>query len=167
MRRVVERELGVYFLGGSGPVVEEAVQRAKSAYPGLRVCGYAAGYFEEQQERAIAAKVRASGADLLILARGSGLQRGFLSRNLRDLGVSVVWNAGGLFNFVSGQVPRAPRLVRALRLEWLFRLLREPGRMWHRNVVIGPWLLGLALRERWSRRASVEVGSWKQSRIEE
>jgi len=167
MRRLAEARLAVYFLGGSVPVVEEAVRRTQAAYPGLRVAGWSAGYFPESDERGIAEKVRASGADLLILARGSGLQREFLARNLVDLGVAVVWNAGGLFNFVSGEVPRAPKAVCALRLEWLFRLVREPGRMWRRNVVIGPWLIGLALKERWSRRASVEVVSWERRRIEE
>jgi exopolysaccharide biosynthesis WecB/TagA/CpsF family protein len=60
----------------------------------------------------------------------------------------LIWTAGGLFDFVSGAKPRAPRWLRRLRLEWLYRLGLEPRRMWRRNTIPPLWLAARVLRAR-------------------
>jgi UDP-N-acetyl-D-mannosaminuronic acid transferase (WecB/TagA/CpsF family) len=64
----------------------------------------------------------------------------------------LVLTVGALFDFASGTVPRAPRMVRTLRLEWIYRLLQEPGRLWRRYVLGVPLFLYQVARHRFGRR---------------
>jgi exopolysaccharide biosynthesis WecB/TagA/CpsF family protein len=152
MGLAAQQDLSVYFLGGSKQVLEEAVQRTHAQFPGLHVAGHHPGYFSEAEEDRVAEDVRRSGARLVLIARGSPLRERFLLEGLETFGASLIWDVGGLFGFVSGEVPRAPAWLRRVRLEWAFRLVREPRRLWHRSIVVAPWLLIHALAQRLSRR---------------
>jgi exopolysaccharide biosynthesis WecB/TagA/CpsF family protein len=82
---------------------------------------------------------------LLVIARGCPLQEKFALEHLGDLKVNAIWVVGGLFDFVSGAKPRAPRWVRVARLEWFYRFKIEPKRMWRRVSIIYPWFMYRAL----------------------
>lgn len=129
-RRAAEAGMAFYFLGGTEEDNRAAVQRVAAAYPGLRIAGRRHGYFSRDEEPAIAAEIAAAGTDVLWVGLGVPLEHEFIARN-RDRMTGVTWikSCGGLFKFLSGRDARAPRWMQAAGLEWLFRLLREPGRL--------------------------------------
>jgi len=153
--RIERARIPAFFLGGTAEVKAKAIACIQSRWPSLAVAGHRSGYFRPDDEPAVAAEIRASGARLLVNSRGFPRQEEFAIRNRNDLGVSVVWNVGGLFDFISETKPRAPLSMRRLRLEWLYRLWLEPQRMWPRTVIEPPWLVAQVIRHRaWSVRIS-------------
>ena len=101
--------------------------------PGLRVAGTWAGSPAPEEEDDIVARVNASGADILLVAYGAPRQDLWIARNRDRLKVNVAMGVGGSLDFVAGVVPRAPRWMRRLALEWLYRLYKQPWR-WRRML---------------------------------
>ena len=132
-RRAAETGMSFYLLGGSEEDNRAAAERVLAAYPSLRIAGRRHGYFARDDEAGIVADIVAAGTDVLWVGLGVPLEHEFIVRN-RDRLTGVTWikSCGGLFKFLSGRDPRAPRWMQALGLEWLFRLGREPGRLFRR-----------------------------------
>jgi N-acetylglucosaminyldiphosphoundecaprenol N-acetyl-beta-D-mannosaminyltransferase len=126
---------GIFLLGAEEMIIKKAVKKICGEYPDINICGYSSGYFSEEEETGIIEKINGSKSDVLIIGRGFPLQEEFVLKHRDNLNVSLIWNVGGLFDFISGKKPRAPIWLRKIRLEWLFRLILEPGRMIHRNTV--------------------------------
>jgi N-acetylglucosaminyldiphosphoundecaprenol N-acetyl-beta-D-mannosaminyltransferase len=95
----------------------------------------------------VVAAINASGASVLLVAFGAPRQDLWLADLHDRLRPAVRMGVGGLFDFYSGRIPRAPIWLRELGLEWVYRLLQEPGRMWRRYVVGNPLFLARVLRE--------------------
>lgn len=153
MDRLAASGEGVYFLGADASVLDAAVANACARFPGLHIVGSHPGYFDDGAQERIMDDIGRSGAGLVLVSRGSPPRTDFLIK-LRDrAGVAVVWDVGGLFNFVSGRRRRAPTLLRRLRLEWLDRLVREPRRLWRRTVVDVPRFLTWVVRSRFGAGA--------------
>jgi len=129
------RGASVFLLGGQPGVAEQVAAGIRLQWPGVRVAGQRHGFFSVAEEGSVAAQVRASGADILLVARGVPAQDLFIDRHLPLLGVKVAMGVGGLFDFASGRIARAPMWMRETGLEWIYRLLQEPGRMWRRYLV--------------------------------
>lgn len=144
----------VYFLGARPPVVEAVVQRYRERYPRLVVAGWRDGYFRPDEEAGVVAAIRESGADILFVAMGTPQKELFLSRNLTALGVPFAMGVGGSFDVVAGLTKRAPGLWQQFGLEWLFRLIQEPRRMWRRYLVGNTAFLWLVIKARWQRGAA-------------
>lgn len=144
----------VFLLGGRPGVAERAAARLRSSAPDLLIAGTYAGSPAPADEADILRRVRAAAPDVLFVAFGSPAQELWLARNLDRLGVPVAMGVGGAFDFVAGEVPRAPPWVQRVGLEWLFRLARQPWR-WRRQLAL-PLFVALVLRERLARRR-VEV----------
>lgn len=142
------RRASLFLLGGQPGVVEKVVAVVREKWPALRIAGHRDGFFGIAQEGAVAAEVRASQADVLLVARGVPLQDIFIDRQLHQLGVKVAIGVGGLFDFVSGRINRAPIWMRDTGLEWVYRLLQEPSRMWQRYLVGNFTFLGRILLQR-------------------
>lgn len=147
MTKLVNAKVPLYFLGADEFVVASAVQSLRSRWPEIQIAGYSSGYFNVTDEDKIVEAINASGAKLLLVGRGFILQETFSLRQRTRLSVSLIWNVGGLFDFISSNKPRAPLWIRRMRLEWLFRLGREPRRLWFRTFVVGPWLASHVLTE--------------------
>lgn len=142
------RGASVFLLGGQAGVAEQVAAQIAQRWPSLRVAGLRHGFFSVAQEGEVVAQVRASGADVLLVARGVPAQDLFIDRYLPQLGVKVAMGVGGLFDFVSGRISRAPRWMRETGLEWIWRLLQEPGRMWQRYLVGNVTFLARVLLQR-------------------
>lgn len=127
-------ELPVYLLGATDEVVARVATICTSRYPGLRVAGYHHGYFGNDHEPVVEG-IRESGARLLFVAITSPTKENFINRWKASLGVDFVMGVGGTFDVVAGKVSRAPRWMQSAGLEWLFRVLQEPRRMWRRYLV--------------------------------
>jgi exopolysaccharide biosynthesis WecB/TagA/CpsF family protein len=141
------RDWGVFFFGGEPGVAEVAAARLGAQIDGLQVVGMCHGFTGETDEL-LAARVRDSGASLLIVALGSPLQETWLDRNLEASGVLVGIGVGAFLDFTAGRVRRAPRWMNVLGIEWCFRLIQEPGRLWRRYLVGNPGFLVRAWRDR-------------------
>jgi N-acetylglucosaminyldiphosphoundecaprenol N-acetyl-beta-D-mannosaminyltransferase len=135
----------IFLLGGMPGVAEAAARRLQERAPGLRVAGVYSGSPDPAEEAEIVGRVRDAAPDILFVAFGSPAQELWIARTLERLGVPVAMGVGGAFDFVAGRVPRAPRWVQRLGLEWLFRLACQPWR-WRRQLVL-PAFAALVLRE--------------------
>ncbi|MCR4407042.1 MAG: WecB/TagA/CpsF family glycosyltransferase [Anaerolineae bacterium] len=139
----------LFLLGAAPGVAEEAARRLCDRYPKLIIAGTYAGSPAVEEEDAIVERVRAARADILLVAYGHPRQEKWLARNLARSGAAVGMGVGGALDFVAGVAVRAPRWMRRLGLEWLYRLWREPWR-WRRMLAL-PQFAGLVL---WARLTS-------------
>jgi len=126
--------LPVYFLGATEAVVARVATVSVERFPGLRIAGYHHGYFGKD-EQPVVDLIRESGARLLFVAITSPMKENFINRWQKDLGVDFVMGVGGTFDVVAGKVSRAPMWMQKAGLEWLYRVLQEPRRMWRRYLV--------------------------------
>jgi N-acetylglucosaminyldiphosphoundecaprenol N-acetyl-beta-D-mannosaminyltransferase len=127
-----QANVSVYLLGGRPGVPEGAAQWITERYPRLRIAGRRNGYFTEEEQPQVAEEIRASGADILLVALGTPRQDKWIAAHKNDVGAKVSIGVGGLFDFYSGRIPRAPVWVRELGMEWFYRFYQEPRRMWRR-----------------------------------
>jgi N-acetylglucosaminyldiphosphoundecaprenol N-acetyl-beta-D-mannosaminyltransferase len=125
----------VYLLGGRPGVAEGVAQWLARHYPGVEVAGFHHGYFSPKEEAEVIEEIRDSSAELVLVAFGAPRQELWVRRNLAKLGAKVVIGVGGLLDFYSGRIPRAPRWIRKLGMEWCYRLIQEPKRLWRRYLV--------------------------------
>ena len=137
------------FLLGAKPGVTEAVRNwIEQTYPEVIVSGCHHGYFSPAEEPAVIRQIAESGASLLLVAFGAPRQDKWINQHLGETGVKVAMGVGGLFDFYSGNVSRAPQWMREMGLEWLYRFLQEPGRMWKRYFLGNGLFLFRVLKER-------------------
>jgi N-acetylglucosaminyldiphosphoundecaprenol N-acetyl-beta-D-mannosaminyltransferase len=139
----------IFLLGAKPGVADAAAQWAESKYPGLRVAGVHHGYFSAEEEEPIAESIRASGASVLLVALGAPRQEKWINRHTESTGVKLAFGVGGLFDYYSGRIPRAPLWMRKMRLEWIFRLIQEPSRLW-RRYLIGNFVFLLRIAKEWA-----------------
>jgi exopolysaccharide biosynthesis WecB/TagA/CpsF family protein len=142
----------VFFYGGEPGVAAAAAERLSARIEGLDIVGVRDGFGGESEEL-VAGHVADARADLLIVALGSPRQELWLARNLGLSGAQVGVGVGAFLDFSAGRVRRAPRWMNVLGVEWCFRLVQEPRRLWRRYVVGNPLFLMRAWRDRGSSRA--------------
>lgn len=133
----LKQDSRVYLLGGHPPVVEAAA-KVLGGMPRVRIAGYTDGYSIWGDEPAVVERIRDAEPDILLVAFGNPLQEEWVLRHCGALDVPMIMAVGALFNFVSGHTPRAPKFVRAVRLEWAHRLAHEPRRL------VGRYTFGIA-----------------------
>lgn len=139
MKEFVSSKYGIFLLGADSNAINLAAKKIRKEYPGIDLRGYHGGYFSAAEEDSVIETINQSKSDILIIGRGFPLQEQFVLKHKDRLRVSLIWNVGGLFDILSGIKPRAPELMRKIRLEWLYRFSLEPGRMLHRNTVAAVW----------------------------
>ena len=118
--RISNQPITVGFLGGGPFIAEKTSECLKIKYPGLKV-----GLVSKEWENSLLNKK----IDILFVAFGSPKQENWIATNLEKIPAKVVIGVGGSFDFISGNVKRAPRVLRDLGLEWLFRLIIQPWRI--------------------------------------
>lgn len=141
------RRLRVYFLGGTGEVLTDMIQRIRRDYPGLHVAGSQDGYFELARAAEVAEQIRLADADLLFVGMTSPKKEVFLDAWGSYTGVRVCHGVGGSFDILAGKTRRAPVLWQRAGLEWLYRVMQEPGRLWRRYLVTNLRFLALTAVE--------------------
>lgn len=135
--RTSRRPLRIFLLGARPGVAEQAARRLAIDH-GQRVVGCCNGYgeFAALSGRGeLAARINASGADLVLVAFGNPMQEQWILDNDDDVDAPLMFGVGALFDFLAGEARRAPAWVRKARLEWLFRLCCEPRRLLRRYTV--------------------------------
>lgn len=127
--------LRIYLLGAQEHHVVLARKRIEESYPDHEVVGCRNGYFDLGDCAGVCADISRLKPDLLLVAMGNPRQENFIVQNRHRLDATVTIGVGALFDFMSGSVVRAPKAVQAFGLEWLFRLLQEPRRLFRRYVI--------------------------------
>jgi N-acetylglucosaminyldiphosphoundecaprenol N-acetyl-beta-D-mannosaminyltransferase len=137
----------LFLLGAAPGVAERAAAALQGHYAGLVIAGCYAGSPRVEDEAHIHALIAAARPEVLLVAYGHPVQELWIARNQPELRVPVAIGVGGVLDYLAGEVPRAPRWMRRLGLEWLYRLGRQPRR-WRRILTAVPLFLWAALRER-------------------
>lgn len=154
-RFAAEHGLSLYFLGARPGVAEKAADRLRERYPRLEVAGVRDGYFDKSagspENEDVVAGINAVRPNILVVGFGMPLQELWLRENWHRLNVDAAITLGAIFDYVSGELRRGPRLLVDNGLESVARLLVEPRRLWRRYVVGNPLfllrVLGQRLRE--------------------
>ncbi len=145
-----KRDFPVFLLGATDEVVSKTVSKVKAQNPNLNIAGYNDGYFWDDEE-AVVTKIRESGAKLLFVAITSPKKENFINKWQDKLGVDFVMGVGGTFDVVAGKVKRAPQWMQKAGLEWLYRVIQEPGRMWKRYLETNTKFLMLLLSDKFKK----------------
>ena len=144
----------LFLLGGEPGTADRARQILEDKFPGLNVVSARHGYFRAEESPDLVAEINRCAPDILLVGLGSPLQEYWIEDHFERLQVPVVWAMGAVMDYVVQKVPRAPHWMRDRSLEWLFRLMIEPKRMWRRYVVGNPLFLWHLLITRcgWAKR---------------
>lgn len=127
MERLKNTDKTFYFLGSKPGIAELAAEKMQEKYPGLKICGTADGYF--QDEKQVVAAINEKKPDVLFVCLGAPKQEIFMANHKDELQVGLMMGLGGSLDGFAGTVKRAPIWMIRLNLEWLYRLLKEPRRL--------------------------------------
>lgn len=156
------RRLGVYFLGARREVVAELARRSAERHPGLRVAGFRDGYFTPADHPTIVEEIRAAEPHMLFVGMPSPFKETWCERHRERLGVPVIMGVGGSFDVLAGYVKRAPRFMQVAGMEWFWRLMMEPRKLWKRYLTTNSQFVWRAGREvlarRWLHRPAGDPG---------
>jgi N-acetylglucosaminyldiphosphoundecaprenol N-acetyl-beta-D-mannosaminyltransferase len=148
LRLAQERGYGVYLLGATEEVLLTLRERLMGGYPGLNVVGWRNGYFSGREEESVIEEINAAGADILFVGMSTPKKEYFLGKYQGRLRVPFCMGVGGSFDVLSGKSKRAPQVMRRMGLEWFYRFMQEPARLWKRYLVTNLLFLLYLLRER-------------------
>ena len=133
-----------FLLGGSEELLETLQQKLRLKFPGLRIAGTYSppfGIWPEDEDDRILSRIKGSGAEFVWIGLGCPKQELWLARNRERLPAAVYPAVGAAFAFHAGRVRQAPGWMQRLGLEWMFRLLAEPRRLWKRYVLFNSLFL--------------------------
>ncbi len=137
-----------YFLGARENIVQKLVAIYKEKYSEDIIAGFRNGYFNEQEESDIARKISESGANILFVAITSPKKEIFLNKYKDQLkNVNFIMGVGGSFDVISGKIKRAPIFMQRIGLEWFYRFLQEPKRLWKRYLLGNIKFIWLVIKE--------------------
>lgn len=125
----------VFFFGATEEVVITVVRLYKEKYPNLNVAGYRNGYFKEEDSVKIAEEIKKSKADILFVAFSSPKKEFWIRKYMNIMQVPFAMGVGGSFDVIAGKTTRAPKWMQNAGLEWFYRFIQEPRRMFKRYIV--------------------------------
>ena len=143
-----EHRLRVYFLGAKREVVSTLVERCRAQYPGIEIAGFRDGYFGPGDHVRIIEEIRASAAHMLFVGMPTPFKETWVERHRERLQVPVIVGVGGSFDVLAGFIRRAPHWVQMAGMEWFWRLLMEPRKLWKRYLTTNSefsWLASLEI----------------------
>jgi len=143
----------LFLYGAQEGVAQQVKQNMQKEYPGLQIVGAVRGFDIHDNE--VINMINHSKADIVLVAKGAPLQEEWIDTHNHKISAPVVIGVGGLFDFYSGNIPRAPIWMRELGLEWIYRLIQEPKRMWKRYILGNPIFLFRVFR--WKKRQREEA----------
>ncbi|MGN0314569.1 MAG: WecB/TagA/CpsF family glycosyltransferase [Fusicatenibacter sp.] len=125
----------IYLFGAREEVVKKVKENFEQKYPSLQIVGYRNGYFTREEEPEIVKNMAASGADMMFVAFSSPKKEYWIRRYLNELNIPFVMGVGGSFDVIAGTTKRAPLWMQKHGMEWFYRFIQEPGRLWQRYLV--------------------------------
>lgn len=148
-----EKKYTCFLFGARQEIVEKVVRAYTDLYGPDIIAGYRNGYYNKNEESAIAKQIADSGAHILFVAMPSPYKENFMYNNRKILsGIFFNMGVGGSFDVISGHTKRAPVWMQKIGLEWFYRFIQEPGRMWKRYLVGNTRFILLILKERFRNK---------------
>lgn len=129
------KKWSVYLLGTKEKSLKLFIKQLKQKFPKLDICGFHHGYFNHEEEKSIINEINSLKPTLLIVGMGTPKQEKWVNNNMAQLNARAFWVVGALFDVMAGVLPRAPKWIQNLGLEWLYRFLQEPRRLWKRYLI--------------------------------
>ena len=146
------RDFTLFFLGARPGIADQAAARLQERFPNLHIVGTHHGYFDKTSDspenKAVIQQINAVKPNILILGFGMPMQERWLLENWERIEANIALTGGAVFDYVSGELHRAPRWMTDHGLEWLGRLIIEPRRLWRRYIVGNPLFLYRVLKQR-------------------
>ncbi|WP_136068368.1 WecB/TagA/CpsF family glycosyltransferase [Modicisalibacter radicis] len=133
--QAAHRGLSIFLLGGSPETADRAAACMRERYPSLRIVGTHHGYFDASESAAVIEQINKAEPALVFVGFGAPRQEQWISEHREAMNAPVVLGVGGLFDYYAGNVPRAPRLMRRVGCEWIWRLIQEPRRLASRYLI--------------------------------
>jgi exopolysaccharide biosynthesis WecB/TagA/CpsF family protein len=155
--RAAARGTPIFLLGGSPGIAAAAAAVMQARFPDLKIAGTQHGYFADSENDAIVDTINASGAAILFVGFGVPRQELWIARHRDRIDVPLLLGVGGLFDYYSGRIPRAPLLVRRFGCEWMWRLCQEPQRLARRYLVGNVVFIGHALHHAYQATGLAEM----------
>jgi N-acetylglucosaminyldiphosphoundecaprenol N-acetyl-beta-D-mannosaminyltransferase len=143
-----QKDYRLFFLGAKEEIVKSVVDIYSRKYNNKIIAGYRNGYFNKEDEASIAQQIADSNAHILFVAMSSPKKEIFLKTYKEVIKTPFIMGVGGSFDVVSGFVKRAPKWMQNSGLEWLYRTMQEPGRMWKRYLFGNSTFIYLVLKEK-------------------
>ena len=159
MERAAQKGWRVFLLGAREEVVSGVKQTYERKYRGLTVAGYRNGYWKPEEEAGVVEQIAQAKADLLFVAISSPKKEHFLGQYQAHMKIPFAMGVGGTFDVAVGKVKRAPLWMQKSGLEWFYRFLQEPRRMFRRYFIEDMAFIGLFLREAARRGSSGSIKS--------
>jgi N-acetylglucosaminyldiphosphoundecaprenol N-acetyl-beta-D-mannosaminyltransferase len=150
LERASEKNYRVFFFGAQEAVLQKVLEIVRREYPGVQIAGHRNGYFKASEESQIARTIRDCRPDILFIAFSTPKKELWVKNYFQVMQVPVIHGVGGSFDVMAGLIPRAPVWMQKFGLEWFFRLVKEPRRMWRRYLVTNSAFTYLLIRE-WFR----------------
>ena len=148
--RAAETGVSLFFLGGLEGVAKTAARVLQARHPNLQVAGTYCppfGFEHDEKECAkIVKMVNESGADILFVGVGAPKQEKWAMRHIDQLNVGPILGVGAAFDFVAGNIKRAPFFIQRIGMEWFWRLLSDPKRLWKRYLINDTRFMAIAIR---------------------
>lgn len=136
----------LYLLGATQNILDALINRIKAEYPKTVIAGAHHGYFSEMDAGNIAKKIAAANVDILFVGMPTPRKEVFIQKYLQEMNLHFAMGVGGSFDVLSGKIRRAPQWMQKSGLEWFFRLLQEPKRLFLRYTINNPIFIALVLK---------------------
>ena len=151
MMLAAEKGYRPFFLGTTPEILDTAIRNLKNEYPALEMAGSHHGYFNEENAEEIAKLIKESKADMLFLGISSPKKELFSDRYSAYMQVPYIFGVGGVFDILANVTKRAPRWMQNSGLEWLYRFLQEPRRMWRRYLIGNVQFVWIVIKEKFKK----------------
>lgn len=138
----------VFLFGAKENIILLCKERLKGLFPKLKVSGCRNGYYQAEEEAAIVEFINAAKPDILFIGMPSPQKELFFEKYKHRLYPNYILGVGGYFDILSGLIRRAPEWIQKAGLEWLYRFLQEPGRLWRRYLLGNTKFIWLMVKEK-------------------
>lgn len=149
-RKILElgekEELTFYLLGGTNDTIKKAVENIKKMYHNIKIVGFHHGYLDEKENQKVIEEINSLQPNVLFVAMGAPIQEKWIYNNRKKLKVDVAAGQGGTFDFEAKKIKRAPKFLQKIGLEWLWRLIRQPKRIF-RMWVLPVYLVKILIKK--------------------
>ncbi len=148
VEKSAEKGYRIFYFGAAEEVVQKVVRIHKEKFPRLQIAGCRNGYFDNCESEQIALDIQMAQADIVFVAFSSPKKEFWIREHLNTMNASFVMGVGGSFDVISGLTKRSPKWMQEIGLEWFYRFLQEPRRMFKRYFVGNLSFMKKVLKER-------------------
>lgn len=152
LERTIDKKYRLFFLGARDQILNEAMNNLQNRFPGINIVGWHHGYFNFDQDSEIVNKIIQAKPDVLFVAMSTPLKESFISKNIKKINVPVAIGVGGSIDVASGLCQLAPRWMSRIGLEWFYRFIQEPRRLWKRYIITNFVFIWLVIKELFRKR---------------